>query len=124
MSGDVHVRFCEGVGVRLPRATHLIVGFEHRDDAERFWTARQERFGKCNVALHPEQTRLIEGGRCAAERRTRRDQGKPAPFAVRGSLFPCAGQSLGAAAHRQRYRLSPMCRCTPDSKVIPKSHGM
>ena len=23
MSGDVHVRFCEGVGVRLPRATHL-----------------------------------------------------------------------------------------------------
>ena len=26
MSGDVHVRFCEGVGVRLPRATHLLIG--------------------------------------------------------------------------------------------------
>ena len=25
MSGDVHVRFCEGVGVRFPRATHLVV---------------------------------------------------------------------------------------------------
>ena len=25
MSGDVPVRFCEGVGVRLPRATHLVV---------------------------------------------------------------------------------------------------
>jgi Group II intron, maturase-specific domain len=25
MSGDVHVRFCEGVGVRLPRATHLVI---------------------------------------------------------------------------------------------------
>ena len=25
MSGDVHVRFCEGVGVRLPRATHRII---------------------------------------------------------------------------------------------------
>jgi RNA-directed DNA polymerase len=25
MSGDVHVRFCEGVGVRLPRATPLII---------------------------------------------------------------------------------------------------
>jgi hypothetical protein len=25
MSGDVHVRFCEGVGVKLPRATHLVV---------------------------------------------------------------------------------------------------
>jgi len=27
MSGDVHVRFCEGMGVRLPRATHLLLGF-------------------------------------------------------------------------------------------------
>jgi len=27
MSGDVHVRFCEGVGVRLPRATHRLLGF-------------------------------------------------------------------------------------------------
>src|SRR6266536_1381737 len=27
MSGDVHVRFCEGVGVRLPRATHLLLSF-------------------------------------------------------------------------------------------------
>ena len=26
MSGDVHVRFCEGVGVRLPCATHLLLG--------------------------------------------------------------------------------------------------
>jgi RNA-directed DNA polymerase len=25
MSGDVHVRFCESVGVRLPGATHLVV---------------------------------------------------------------------------------------------------
>jgi hypothetical protein len=23
MSGDVHVRFCERLGVQLPRATHL-----------------------------------------------------------------------------------------------------
>ena len=25
MSGDVHVRFCEGLGVRFPRPTRLIV---------------------------------------------------------------------------------------------------
>ena len=25
MSGDVHVRFCESVGVRLPGATHLVI---------------------------------------------------------------------------------------------------
>jgi len=25
MSGDVHVRFCERLGVKLPRATHLVI---------------------------------------------------------------------------------------------------
>ncbi len=24
MSGDVHVRFCEGLGVKFPRATHRV----------------------------------------------------------------------------------------------------
>ena len=84
MSGDVHVRFCEGVGVRLPRATHRLVGFEHRDDAERFWRALRERRGPVKLELHPEQTRLIECGRIAAERRQRRAQGKPATVDLLG----------------------------------------
>ena len=61
-------------------ADDFIVGFEHRDDAERFWKELQERLGKFNLELHPEKTLLIEFGRFAAERRTRRAQGKPATF--------------------------------------------
>ena len=80
MSREVHVRICEGVGVRLPRATRLIVGFEHRDDAERFWRALRERLGQFHRELHPEKTRLIEFGRFAVERRKRRAQGKPETF--------------------------------------------
>lgn len=34
MSGDVHVRFCEGVGVRLPRATHHLLS---RDSMQWYW---------------------------------------------------------------------------------------
>jgi len=30
MSREAHVRFCEGVGVKLPRATHLILFGERR----------------------------------------------------------------------------------------------
>ena len=26
MSREVHVRFCEGLGVKFPRATHLLAG--------------------------------------------------------------------------------------------------
>ena len=44
MSGDVHVRFRERLGVRFPRATRLVVGFERRADAERFLLRLRDRF--------------------------------------------------------------------------------
>jgi hypothetical protein len=48
MSREAHVRFYEGLGVRLPGATHLVMGFEHRAEAERFLQdgrERRRRFG-------------------------------------------------------------------------------
>jgi hypothetical protein len=36
MSCEAHVRFCEGVGVQFPRATHLVIGFEHEGEARPF----------------------------------------------------------------------------------------
>jgi RNA-directed DNA polymerase len=68
--------------VRL--ADDVIVGFEPRDDAERFWAERRERFQPFPLERHPEKTRLIEFGRLAAERRQRRGQGRPEPFDVLG----------------------------------------
>ena len=61
-------------------ADDCIVGFAHRDDAERFWRELRERLGQCNLERHPEKTRLIEFGRFAAERRQRRAQGTPETF--------------------------------------------
>jgi hypothetical protein len=46
MSGEVQVRFCERLGVRFPGPTHLVVGFEHRDEAERFLKEFGERLAK------------------------------------------------------------------------------
>src|ERR1700745_2626415 len=53
-SGDVIV-------VRFP--DDLVVGFQHRTDAERFRKEFGERLGKFGLELHPEKTRLIEFGR-------------------------------------------------------------
>jgi RNA-directed DNA polymerase len=39
--------------VRLPGPTHLVVGFEHRADAERFLAAFRERLAKFGLELHP-----------------------------------------------------------------------
>jgi hypothetical protein len=73
-----------GDGIIVRDADDCSVGFAHRDDAERFWRERQERFGKCTLVLHPEQTRRIACGRVAVERRKRRAQGTPETFDVRG----------------------------------------
>ena len=62
MSGDVHVRFREGGGVRFPSATRLIILFERRDDAERVFVVLPKRMARFNLTLHPDKTRLLPFG--------------------------------------------------------------
>src|SRR5262249_8193552 len=59
MSREVHVRICEGVGVRLPRATRLIIGCESKTDAQRVMAVLPKRFGRFHLTIHPEKTALI-----------------------------------------------------------------
>ena len=71
-------------------ADDYIVGFEHRDDAERFLADLRERFAKFALELHPEKTRLIESGRHAALDRRRRGDGRPETFEFLGFTHICA----------------------------------
>jgi RNA-directed DNA polymerase len=61
-------------------ADDFVVGFEHREDAERFQTELSERLAKFGLELKAEKTRLIEFGRYAARNRTARGLGKPETF--------------------------------------------
>ncbi len=70
-------------------ADDFVVGFQYREDAERFWSELRERFGKFNLRLQDDKTRLIEFGRYAAENRKRRGAGKPESFAFLGFLHVC-----------------------------------
>ena len=58
-------------------ADDFVVGFEHREEAERFENELKERFLKFGLELHSEKTRLMEFGRYAAEDRAKRGEGKP-----------------------------------------------
>ena len=79
--GDVViVRFCDD----------FVVGFEHRDDAERFWADLRGRLAKFNLELNAEKTRLIEFGRNAARDRKARGLGKPETFRFLGFTHVCA----------------------------------
>src|SRR5262245_60977442 len=62
-SGDVIV-------VRF--ADDIVVGFQSKSAAERFWAELIERLRKFRLELHPEKTRLLEFGPYAAENRERR----------------------------------------------------
>jgi retron-type reverse transcriptase len=53
-------------------ADDLVLGFQHRAEAERFLKDLRERLSKFGLELHPDKTRLIEFGRFAEENRTRR----------------------------------------------------
>ena len=55
-------------GDRRSFADEYIVGFQYRDDAERFHTELRDRHALFNLELADEKTRLIEFGRFAAER--------------------------------------------------------
>jgi len=56
-------------------ADDFVVGFQHRQEAERFLAELRERFAKFGLELHPEKTRLIPFGRFAGK-----DQTKPPTF--------------------------------------------
>ena len=75
--------------MRLPGATHPVLGFEHRDEAEQFLEQLRERLAKFGLELHAQKTRLIEFGRYAAERRMKRGEGKPETFNFLGFTHIC-----------------------------------
>jgi group II intron reverse transcriptase/maturase len=76
-------------------ADDVIVGFQHRADAERFLAELRERFARFGLELHPEKTRLLEFGPYAAERRRRAGKGKPETFDFLGFTHICGKKRNG-----------------------------
>jgi group II intron reverse transcriptase/maturase len=76
-------------------ADDVIVGFEHRQDAEQFRAELRERLARFGLELHPEKTRLIAFGRFADERRREQGQGKPETFNFLGFTHSCAKSRTG-----------------------------
>ena len=70
-------------------ADDAVLGFEHKEEAERFLGELRERLGRFGLELHPEKTRLIELGRYAAANRERRGEGKPETFDFLGFTHMC-----------------------------------
>jgi RNA-directed DNA polymerase len=60
MSGDVHVRFCESLRVRLLRATHLVILCRSEREAQQALALVQQWTAQAGLTLHPEKTRIVD----------------------------------------------------------------
>ena len=76
-------------------ADDFVTGFQYERDAERFLSAAKERFGRFELELHPDKTRLIEFGRFAQANRRRRGLGRPETFDFLGFTHYCARTRRG-----------------------------
>jgi group II intron reverse transcriptase/maturase len=83
-------RDARGTVVVVRYADDFVMGFQHRDEAERFLADLRVRLEKFGLSLHPDKTRLIEFGRFAARDRQRRGEGKPETFDFLGFTQRCA----------------------------------
>jgi RNA-directed DNA polymerase len=76
-------------------ADDFVVGFEHREEAERFLAELRERFARFGLTLHPDKTRLLEFGRHADRNRRGRGDGKPQAFNFLGFTHTCSKTRKG-----------------------------
>jgi RNA-directed DNA polymerase len=107
-------RHAQGDLIVVRVADDTVVGFQHRDDGERFLADLKERLDEFALRLHPEKTRLIEFGKFAAERRARRGEGKPETFDFLGFTHICGtkadGQGFQLWRQTKRKRLKAKIR--------------
>ena len=83
-------------------ADDFVVGFQHKDEAQRFWRELEERLKRFNLELHPDKTQLIEFGRFAAENRQKRGAGKPGTFSFLGFTHYCGKSRSGKFVVKRR----------------------
>ncbi len=88
-------RHAQGDVVIVRYADDAVVGVQHETEARRFWADLASRFAKFGLALHPQETRLLEFGRHAAADRKRDGRGEPENFDFLGFTHVCGRTRKG-----------------------------
>jgi RNA-directed DNA polymerase len=88
-------REAQGAVILVRYADDIVVGFQYREDAERFRHELEQRLSGFALSLHQEKTRLIEFGRNAIANRRARGEGRPESFDFLGFTHLCATSRKG-----------------------------
>jgi RNA-directed DNA polymerase len=97
-------REARGSVVSVRYADDIIVGFEHKAEAERFCKELEARLATFGLQLSADKTRLIEFGRFAAHNRRGRGQGKPGTFDFLGFTHSCGFDRGGKYTVRRKTK--------------------
>ncbi len=95
-------RHARGAVTVVRYADDMVVGFQHRDEAEQFRQALEERLAKFGLRLNPDKTRLLQFGRFAAQRRKAAGLGKPETFTFQGFTHTCSRTRKGQFTIRRK----------------------
>ena len=88
-------RVATGETIIVRYSDDFVVGFQRKQDAERFLHDLKERLGQFELELHPDKTRLIEFGRFAMADRRARGERRPETFDFLGFTHYCRKQYFG-----------------------------
>jgi RNA-directed DNA polymerase len=84
-----------GNAAEIRYADDFILGFQHREDAQRVLEVLPKRFAKYGLTLHPEKTRRLAFGRSALPSDPRAP--RPATFDFLGLTHLCARSRRGGS---------------------------
>jgi len=85
----------KGEVILVRYADDFVVGFQYKQDAERFLEQLRSRLEQFGLHLHSEKTRLIEFGRYAEQDRNKRGYRKPETFEFLGFTHICSQNRKG-----------------------------
>ncbi len=88
-------RHARGEVIIVRYADDFVMGFQYRQDAERFEKDLEVRMEEFGLEINTDKTRLIEFGRFAIENRQKRGEGKPETFNFLGFTHICAKARKG-----------------------------
>src|SRR6185436_4146085 len=104
-------RLARGQVIIVRYADDLVIGFQHKADAEQFLVDLRSRMEQFALTLHAEKTRLLEFGRFAALSRAKRGLGKPETFNFLGFKHIC-GRSVNGRFVLTRHTRADRMRTT------------
>jgi RNA-directed DNA polymerase len=95
-------KVADGDVIVVRYADDLVVGFQHRAEAERFLADFRQRLAKFGWELQAEKTRLIEFGKWAQSHGQARGEGEPESFTFLGFRHSCGINGAGRFTIRRQ----------------------